>query len=357
MSDSANQWSVKYRPTTLKNYIAPQRIKTMAQHIIDNRSAHAILIHGPSGTGKTTLGRIIARGINGEHYRENLDERNLVKDSKVEDMRNMLDTCHYLPTNDGVRVYLLDEVHGLTKQAESALLKTLEEPPHNQVMFILCTDKPYKLDPTIQNRCRAIRVELPEPKELAQYLYKIVRANKAFPGIDDGEVKKAMVRLAKVSQLVPRAAVQNLQSLVESNPSSFDDMTEYLTVIADNAADAADKAADAILLAYFKSKNRGEMVNQIMKVYANVEPMALLHTMLWRMYALMLLATAGKFNYGIKDLANAIKSGRAPSVEDMSYVMRELGTLRNVRLREMTVDPSYIILPALLDIAFNLAEE
>lgn len=354
---SANQWSVKYRPKTLKSYIGSDALKSQVRAIISSQSVHALLIHGHTGTGKTTLARIIARGINGKLFERNLSEYNMTRSPKVEDMRALLDTTQFIPALGGSRVYILDEAHGMTKQAESALLKTLEEPPHRQLMFILCTDQPYKLPESIQNRCRSLKVEVPEPEELITYLNRIVTAEDIFTKLSDNTLDKLLHNIAETSSFIPRLAVQNLQALAESGSDDPKELLRQLTNIKASNADSADKSANTILLSLFKSKTREEAANAIIKAYANAEPMGILHTMLWKMHAVLLFAVAGKFNYAVKDLVAELKKGKAPSVETMTFVLNQLATLRAVKLREIVIDPSHIILPTLLQLAFDLIEE
>ncbi|MCH8496542.1 MAG: DNA polymerase III subunit gamma/tau, partial [Balneolales bacterium] len=137
-------------------------ISTLRNAIAQNRISHAYLFCGPRGVGKTTMARVVARMINGvgmdvdgEELGRTLDiiEIDAASNSGVDDVRQLRDGVRVPPQNGTYKVYIIDEVHMLSKQAFNALLKTLEEPPE-YVKFIFATTEPHKVLPTVLSRCQ-----------------------------------------------------------------------------------------------------------------------------------------------------------------------------------------------------------
>lgn len=163
----------KYRPARFSDVIGQEHVTTVLQYqITHDRVAHAYMFTGSRGTGKTTCARILAKAINCESpvngdpcgccpacraidagLAPDVSEINAGSQTKVEDMRDLLDTVVYAPTMLKKRVIILDEVHMLSASASNALLKTLEEPPDHTI-FILATTDLYKVIPTILSRCQ-----------------------------------------------------------------------------------------------------------------------------------------------------------------------------------------------------------
>ncbi len=163
----------KYRPRTFDDVISQEHItNTLKNQIINGSAAHAYLFTGSRGTGKTTCAKILSMAVNCEHpengnpcmkcdrCREILDgsapdvvEMDAASNRGVDDVRRLRDEVSYTPVSCKYRVYIIDEVHMLTKEAFNALLKTLEEPPPH-VKFILATTELHKVPATISSRCQ-----------------------------------------------------------------------------------------------------------------------------------------------------------------------------------------------------------
>tara|TARA_X000000950_G_scaffold133246_1_gene166096 strand:+ start:231 stop:1913 length:1683 start_codon:yes stop_codon:yes gene_type:complete len=150
--------SLKYRPSNFENVIGQEYVtKTLKNSILDKKIPSAILFCGPRGVGKTSCARIFAREINDFNFTDDLSfnifELDAASNNKVEDIRDLIDKVRIPPQSGKYKVYIIDEVHMLSKNAENAFLKTLEEPPP-YIVFILATTEKNKILPTILSRCQ-----------------------------------------------------------------------------------------------------------------------------------------------------------------------------------------------------------
>ena len=163
----------KYRPQRFEDVVGQEHVtRSLSNAIQMNRVSHAILFCGPRGTGKTTLARIFAKCLNcangpstqfsdeDERCREIAEGRSLdvleidgASNRGIDEIRELRDNVNYTPSSSRYKVYIIDEVHMLSKDAFNALLKTLEEPPKH-VKFMFATTEPEKMLPTILSRCQ-----------------------------------------------------------------------------------------------------------------------------------------------------------------------------------------------------------
>ena len=164
----------KYRPSSFSEVSGENEIVKSLKLSLKNKSmAHAYLFSGPRGVGKTTIARLIAKGVNCINLKENGEPCNECKNCKainegrfsdlieidaasnrsIDEIRSLKEKINYQPVEGLKKVYIIDEAHMLTKEAFNALLKTLEEPPAH-VMFILATTELEKILPTIISRCQ-----------------------------------------------------------------------------------------------------------------------------------------------------------------------------------------------------------
>lgn len=147
----------EYRPTTLEGVIGQEHITdTLKNALKKGAISHAYLFTGPKGVGKTSIARILAHEINGIKYTDesvHLDiiEIDAASNRRIDEIRDLRDKVHIAPTSSKYKVYIIDEVHMLTREAFNALLKTLEEPPAH-VVFILATTEAHKVPDTIISR-------------------------------------------------------------------------------------------------------------------------------------------------------------------------------------------------------------
>ncbi|WP_107943765.1 DNA polymerase III subunit gamma/tau [Metasolibacillus fluoroglycofenilyticus] len=162
-----------YRPQSFRDMSGQVHVKrTLQNALLANKTTHAYLFSGPRGTGKTSTAKIFAKTLNCEHAptsepcnecatcksitegsHPDIIEFDAASNSRVEEMRDIIEKVHFTPANARFKVYIIDEVHMLSTSAFNALLKTLEEPPAH-VVFVLATTEPHKLPATIISRCQ-----------------------------------------------------------------------------------------------------------------------------------------------------------------------------------------------------------
>ena len=202
----------RWRPRRLDELVGQDHIvKTLRNAIETKRMAHAYLFVGPRGTGKTTTARILAKSLNctgGPKVDYDLDdpvcraieqgacldviEIDAASNRKLEDAQKIREECQFAPSNCPFKVFIIDEVHQLTKEAFNALLKTLEEPPP-WVKFILATTESDKVLPTITSRCQRLEFHPISEDVIAAQLGRIVKADGVTA---EPEALRAIARLA-----------------------------------------------------------------------------------------------------------------------------------------------------------------
>jgi len=179
----------KWRPSQFAEVVGQQHVLKPLEHALDKqRLHHAYLFTGTRGVGKTTIARILAKALNCEQGITStpcgqcsacleieqgrfvdLLEIDAASRTKVEDTRELLDNVQYRPTRGRYKVYLIDEVHMLSRHSFNALLKTLEEPPEH-VKFLLATTDPQKLPVTILSRCLQFNLKALSNDDISQQL-------------------------------------------------------------------------------------------------------------------------------------------------------------------------------------------
>jgi DNA polymerase III subunit gamma/tau len=186
----------KWRPRVFEEIVGQPHVVTALANALDSkRLHHAYLFTGTRGVGKTTLARILAKALNCEtngisshpcgKCRACVDidagrfpdllEVDAATNTKVDEMRELLDTAQYMPVSGRFKVYIIDEVHMLSRHAFNSMLKTLEEPPEH-VKFILATTDPQRVPVTILSRCLQFNLKPLSPALIAGHLKHVLSA-------------------------------------------------------------------------------------------------------------------------------------------------------------------------------------
>ena len=185
----------KWRPNNFANLAGQKHIRTTIQNaIIKERVSHSYLFCGPRGTGKTSTARILAKAVNclnpdsGDPCNDcdpcvsfndgtflDLIELDAASNRGIDDIREIREKINFSPVKGRRKVYIIDEAHMLTPEAENAFLKTLEEPPKH-IMFILCTTEMDRIAPTIISRCQRFDFKLLSSDDICYRLSEIIQA-------------------------------------------------------------------------------------------------------------------------------------------------------------------------------------
>ncbi len=163
----------KYRPSAFDEVLGQDHIvKVLKGALKLGNISHAYLFHGPRGTGKTSIARIVASELGTKDH--DIYEIDAASNRKIEDIREVRDSVRTMPFDSKYKVYIIDEVHMLTKEAFNALLKTLEEPPAH-VIFILATTELDKVPDTIVSRCQTFTFHKPTISILKDLVISIAK--------------------------------------------------------------------------------------------------------------------------------------------------------------------------------------
>ena len=168
----------KYRPLTLDDVVGQEQVtRPLGSSLKEGKVGHAYLFVGPRGCGKTSVARILAHAVNGFKYETEDDYVDIIEidgasNRGIDNIRELREKVMIAPSSGKYKVYIIDEVHMLTKEAFNALLKTLEEPPEH-VIFIMATTDAYKVPVTITSRAQTFTFKLADAGTMLAHVQKI----------------------------------------------------------------------------------------------------------------------------------------------------------------------------------------
>ncbi len=239
MKENSKVLALKYRPTVFKDLIGQDVIRdTILSSIIDNKTPNAYLFTGIRGVGKTTTARIVAKALNCKNGANKLCEKNMCENCEaisnsnhidvlemdaasktgVDDVRDLIEFSRYGPSIAKYKIFIIDEVHMLSKQAFNALLKTLEEPPTykngGSLKFIFATTEIKKIPVTVVSRCQRFDLSRVKSDELFNFL-------KQVKDLEKGNISDEAVKLiVKISEGSVRDALSLLDRAIISHQNN-----------------------------------------------------------------------------------------------------------------------------------------
>lgn len=258
----------KYRPDSFSKIIGNEQVISSLENLIkQNKVPHAILFTGPSGTGKTTIARILKKELSCDDY--DFIEINGASSRGIDDIREISKTVHACPMGGKSKIFLIDEAHQLTSEAQTALLKTLEDPPKH-AYFILCTTEERKLKNTIHTRCTTYKMSALDQKQLQKLITMVCVAEKVkiteevselVIDVCEGSARKCLVileqiiaipdvkgQLESISKIDQKKASIDLCRALLNQKSTWKDISAILKVI-----DEEPETVRRIVLGYMNS--------------------------------------------------------------------------------------------------------
>ncbi len=327
MNNNSKVLALKYRPQTFDNLIGQEVVaETITNSIKVDKIPNAYLFTGIRGIGKTTTARIVAKALNCSNGIENLCKENFCENcdsisnsnhidvlemdaaskTGVDDVRDLIEFSRYGPTSAKYKIFIIDEVHMLSKQAFNALLKTLEEPPE-YLKFIFATTEIKKIPITVASRCQRFDLSRIKSSELFEFIKKIKDK-------ENGKVSDDALKLiVKISE----GSVRDALSLLDRALLSLDKNTELNLNLAQKIFGYFDKSQLIDLFELILKGEETKVINIYRKIYdQGVEPKVFINDFLELMYyfkninSLSLENTNFSLNdeefSKIKDLANQV---------------------------------------------------
>lgn len=248
----------KYRSKKLSDIVGQEHItKSLSNALKNGKISHAYLFTGPRGVGKTSIARILAHEINGLVYDEKANHLDIIEidaasNRRIDEIRELRDKVHNAPANAKYKVYIIDEVHMLTKEAFNALLKTLEEPPEHAI-FILATTEAHKLPDTIISRTQRYTFRPIDDSKAVDHLRTIAKSEGISISDDalsliathgDGSFRDSISLLDQVRNTSDKVTLQTVQDILGIAPSSI--IAELLISIEKSNPQAVIKTLQSI---------------------------------------------------------------------------------------------------------------
>ncbi len=236
----------KYRPDDWKDVIGQDHIVSVLENSIKlNKISHAYLFSGSRGTGKTSIARIFANALGISS--NDIYEIDAASNRGIDDIREIRDGVNVLPLESSHKVYIIDEVHMLTKEAFNAILKTLEEPPAHAI-FILATTETEKIPETVVSRCQVFSFRKPNREVLKTLIVKIAKKEgyslengvaDLIAILGDGSFRDTLGILQKVfsTNEDKKISIKEVEEITGAPKSAF--VNDFLTAIANGEKEKA----------------------------------------------------------------------------------------------------------------------
>jgi len=372
MNNNSKVLALKYRPQTFDDLIGQEVVaETITNSIKADKIPNAYLFTGIRGIGKTTTARIVAKGLNCSNGIDNLCKEDLCDNCKsiadsshidvlemdaasktgVDDVRDLIEFSRYGPTSAKYKIFIIDEVHMLSKQAFNALLKTLEEPPE-YLKFIFATTEIKKIPITVVSRCQRFDLSRIKSSELFEFI----------KDIKEKENGKASDEALKLIVKISEGSVRDALSLLDRALLSLDEKTELDLNAAQKIFGYFDKSQ---LINLFELILRGEeekVINIYRKIYdQGVEPKVFINDFLEILYyfkninSLSLESTNFSLNdeefSKIKDISNQVDS--EVLILFWQFAISSLEELDIVSNQHLSIEMFLIRLMHLSSIKFN----
>jgi len=295
MTNNSKVLALKYRPQVPEDLIGQEVvIETIVNGIKSEKTPNAYLFTGIRGVGKTTIARIIAKALNCKNGIDNLCkekfcencssiinsnhidvlEMDAASKTGVDDVRDLIEFSRYGPTSAKYKIFIIDEVHMLSKQAFNALLKTLEEPP-NYLKFIFATTEIKKIPVTVVSRCQRYDLSRIKSDQLFNFLKDISQKEK---GLISDEALKLIVKISEGS-------VRDSLSLLDRGLMSNIDGSEFTLENAQKIYGYFDKSFLIELMEYLFEGNEKNVIEYYRKLFdAGIEPKLFLNDFLEVLY-------------------------------------------------------------------------
>lgn len=330
-----------YRPQTFAELIGQDAmVQTLGNAIKRNRLAHAFLMTGVRGVGKTSTARLIAKALNcigpdgdggptidpcgvcshctaiaeGRHI--DVQEMDAASNTGIDDVREIIDSVRYASVSARYKIYIIDEVHMLSKQAFNGLLKTLEEPPPH-VKFLFATTEVQKVPVTVLSRCQRFDLRRITPDLLTQHFTEIL-------GKEAVQAEEAAVRM--IASAAEGSVRDGLSLLDQAIAHAGQDNDSVAIITAANVQDMlglSDRGATRQLYAALLTGDSGALIDQVRGQYAlGAEPLTLIRGAMELTHAITLAKLA-------RDADPTLSEGDKAAVQDWSLKLGH-GTLHRL---------------------------
>jgi replication factor C small subunit len=277
MSSNIEIWTEKYRPDNFENIVGQQDIVKRVRSLVQSMNIPHLLFAGPAGTGKSTLALIIVKQLFGEKWKENYLELNASDERGIDVVRQKVKDFARTKAIGNVpfKVIFLDEADALTKEAQQALRRTMENYTNTCRFILSCNYSSKILDP-IQSRCVSFRFKLLEKKDIAQIIEKIAGREKLLlsPNVfeilyelSEGDCRRAINILQATAAISPEITTEMIKMIVSSTkPADIKIVLDY--ALSGDFLNSRDKLLDLMLK---DSVSGTEIIKAIQKEIWNLQ--------------------------------------------------------------------------------------